>query len=308
FPAAIKSVAEWFPKRERAFATGIFNAGTNVASMFGPFLIAYLTIQYGWRACFIITASAGLLLMIVWLLLYRTPEAHKSVNKAELEHIRSDAPAEDNEPKLSWKAAASLKQTWGFSIAKFLTDPVWWFYLWWLPLYLTDVHKLTLDQIRWPILLVYGIADVGSVFFGWVPGYLIRQGWDAGRARKAAMAMCAALMPISSLAVFADNVWLAVALVSVATACHQGWSANLFTTTSDVFPKRVVGSVVGIGGCVGGLGSAVFASLVPGIIIQHFGYTPAFLAMGFFHLTALLVVHKLMGGLKPITLAPVAVT
>jgi ACS family hexuronate transporter-like MFS transporter len=304
FPAAIKSVAEWFPKRERAFATGIFNAGTNVASMFGPFLIAFLTIQYGWRACFIITASVGFLLMIVWLLLYRTPDAHKGVNKAELEYIHSDAPDEDNEPKLSWKTAATLKQTWGFAIAKFLTDPVWWFYLWWLPLYLADVHKLSIDQIRWPILVVYGIADVGSVLFGWVPGFLNRRGWEMGRSRKTAMAICAALMPISSLAVFADNVWLAVALVSVATACHQGWSANLFTTTSDVFPKRVVGSVVGIGGCVGGLGSALFASLVPGIIIQRFGYTPAFLAMGCFHLTALLVVHKLMGGLKPITLAP----
>lgn len=298
FPAAIKSVAEWFPKRERAFATGIFNAGTNVASMFGPFLIAFLSIRYGWRASFVITASIGAVLLAVWVLVYRTPEAHRGVNQAELAHIRSDGP-ESSERRVNWRAAAAYRQTWGFSVAKFLTDPVWWFYLWWLPLYLADVHKLSIEQTRWPILFVYGIADVGSVLFGWAPGFLMRRGWEPGRARKTAMAACAALMPISSMAVFAGDVWAAVALVSVATAAHQGWSANLFTTTSDVFPKHMVGSVVGIGGCTGGLGSALFASVVPGIVIQHFGYKPVFLAMGCLHLAALLIVHKLMGGLQP---------
>jgi ACS family hexuronate transporter-like MFS transporter len=224
------------------------------------------------------------------------------VNQAELDYIHSDAPdAEETGAKLTWGAAASYKQTWGFTIAKFLTDPVWWFYLWWLPLFLGDVHKLTLEQMRWPILIVYGMADVGSVLFGWIPGVLIRRGWSASRARKTAMAICAGLMPISTMAVFAPGVWGVVAFVSIATAAHQGWSANLFTTTSDVFPKRAVGSVVGIGGAFGGLGGALISSLIPGYVILHFGYIPVFLAMGCFHLTALLIVHLMMGDLRRIT-------
>ncbi len=300
FPASIKSVAEWFPKRERAFATGIFNAGTNVASMIGPFIIAWLNIKYGWRSCFFITASIGALLLLLWVPLYHTPERHRSVNKAELEHIRSDAPEEDKEPKLGWTAVLRYRETWGFAAAKFLTDPVWTFYLWWLPLYLADMHKLRIQQMRWPILGVYGMADVGSVFFGWLSGALILRGWKPGRARKSTMAICAACMPLSAMAVFAPSVWTAIALVSIATACHQGWSANLFTTTSDVFPKNAVGSVVGIGGCAGALGTVLFSSVIPGLVIKHFGYVPVFMAMGCFHLTALAVVHRLMGSLKTV--------
>jgi ACS family hexuronate transporter-like MFS transporter len=303
FPAAIKSVAEWFPKRERAFATGLFNAGANVASMVGPFLIAWLAISYGWRTCFIATAALGIILVALWIPLYREPNRHPLVNKAELEHIHADQDEPLTEPKLGWVAVLKYKETWGFALAKFLTDPVWWFYLWWLPLYLGDVHKLTISETRWPILWVYGMADIGSVLFGWVSGALIRRGWEPARARKTAMGMCAVLMPLSSLAAFAQLPWTAAILVSVATACHQGWSANLYTTTSDVFPKSAVGSVVGIGGFAGAVGGVLFSNVIPGIVIQRFGYTPVFLSMGFFHLTALLVVHRLMGNLKKIRVA-----
>lgn len=302
FPASIKAVAEWFPKRERAFATGIFNAGTNVASMFGPFLIVWLNLQYGWRSSFFITASIGVVLLAIWLPMYRSPERHPGVNKAELEYIHSD-PGEDAEgkqPKLGWGAVLKYKQTWGFAAGKFLTDPLWWFYLWWLPLYLGDQHHVSTQDMRWPLLFCYGMADVGSVFFGWLSGALIRRGWTVSRARKTSMGFCAAAMPIAAMSVFAPTMWTAVFLVSLALACHQGWSANLFTTTSDVFPKQAVGSVVGFGGCAGGLGGALFSSIVPGIIIQRFGYTPVFLGMGCLHLTALLLVHRLMGDLRRI--------
>ena len=303
FPAAIKSVAEWFPAKDRAFATGIFNAGANVASMVGPPVLVFMNQRFGWRACFLITASAGFLWLLFWLLSYRPPEKHPGVNPAELDYIRSDAPKQDAEPGIGWVAALRHRETWGFAVAKFLTDPVWWFYLWWLPLYLADVRKLTLKEAGWAVPFVYLMADVGSVAGGWVSGFLIRRGWPLGRARKTAMALCACAMPISAMAVLAPGPVLAIGLVSLATAAHQGWSANLFTTTSDVFPKEAVGSVVGIGGCAGALGGVLFSSVIPGLVIARFGYKPVFLSMGLFHLTALLVVHRLMGQMKKVRVA-----
>ena len=303
FPAAIKSVAEWFPAKDRAFATGIFNAGANVASMVGPPMLVFMNERFGWRACFLITASVGFLWLLFWLLSYRTPEKHPGVNPAELDYIRSDAPKQDAEPGIGWVAALMHRETWGFAVAKFLTDPVWWFYLWWLPLYLADVRKLTLKEAGWAVPFVYLMADVGSVAGGWVSGFLIRRGWPLGRARKTAMALCACAMPISAMAVLAPGPVLAIGLVSLATAAHQGWSANLFTTTSDVFPKEAVGSVVGIGGCAGALGGVLFSSVIPGLVIARFGYKPVFLSMGLFHLTALLVVHRLMGQMKKVSVA-----
>lgn len=303
FPAAIKSVAEWFPVKDRAFATGIFNAGANVASMVGPPILVIMNQRYGWRACFLITASLGFIWMIFWLLSCHVPEKHPRVNPAELDYIHSDAPEQEAEASIGWARALKHRETWGFALAKFLTDPVWWFYLWWLPLYLADARKLTLKETGWVLPFVYLMADVGSVAGGWVSGFLIRRGWPHGRARKAAMALCASAMPIAALAVLAPSSVLAVGLVSLATAAHQGWSANLFTTTSDVFPKQAVGSVVGIGGCAGALGGVLFSSVIPGLVIARFGYKPVFLSMGLFHLTALLVVHRLMGQMKKVSLA-----
>ena len=304
FPSAIKAVAEWFPKKDRAFATGIFNAGTNVASMVGPPLFVWIAAKYGWRECFLITGAIGFLLVIVWALAYRLPEVHRSVNREELAYIRSDAAESPDAPKIGWAAALRYRETWGFALGKFLTDPVWWFYLSWLPLYLFDVRKFKMMEVGWALPVVYLMADFGSVGGGWLSGFLIRRGWPLHKARKTAMGLCAGLMPIAALSVLAPSPILAIALVSLATASHQGWSANLFTTTSDVFPKQAVASVVGIGGCLGGAGSVIFASLLPGYIVSHFGYTPVFLIMGSFHLTALLVVHKLLGRMEMIRVEP----
>lgn len=279
FPAAIKAVAEWFPKKDRALATGIFNAGTNVASMLGPPLFVWLNIHYGWRSCFIMTGCTGFLWVVLWIVMYRKPPVQAEDKK---------------EPQIGWVETLKYPQTWGFVLGKFLTDPVWWFYLYWLPPYLYDVRKFNLFEIAWALPVIYLMADFGSVGGGWISGFLIRRGWEEGRARKTAMAICAFCMPVAAMCVFAPNAVLTVALISIATAAHQGWSANLYTTTSDVFPRNAVASVTGIGGCAGGFGGFLFSAVIPGFVVAHFGYTPMFLFMGSLHLTALLFIRVLL--------------
>ena len=300
FPAAIKGVAEWFPKKDRAFATGIFNAGSNVASMVGPPMFAAINQVYGWRACFLLTSALGAVWLVFWLTMYHTPEQHPAVGSAELAYICADAAGDANAPKLSWGDVFKYKQTWGYAIAKFLTDPVWWFYLYWVPPYLFDVRHMDLKQIGWMLPVIYLMADFGSVGGGWLSGFLMRRGWPNGKARKTAMGLCAGLMPVAALAVLADGPVLAVGLISIATAAHQGWSANLYTTASDVFPKAATASITGIGGCFGGLGGFLFSAVIPGYVVTHFGYKPMFLMLGAFHLTALIFVHKLLGDMRPL--------
>ncbi|MGH9718805.1 MAG: MFS transporter [Bryobacteraceae bacterium] len=281
FPAAIKGVAEWFPKKDRAFATGIFNAGTNVASMIGPPIFVWMNMQYGWRQSFFITAISGLFWVVLWLIFYRKPDFNPE-------------PGEGKEPQIGWLAALRFRETWGFAAGKFLTDPVWWFYLYWLPPYLYDVRKFDLKEIGWALPVVYLMADIGSVGGGWLSGFFIRRGWETGRARQTTMAIFAAMMPIAAMAVFAPGPVLTIALVSLATSAHQGWSANLFTTTSDAFPRNAVASVTGIGGCAGGFGGFLFSSVIPGFVVSHFGYTPMFVFMGALHLIALFAMRRLV--------------
>jgi len=301
FPAAIKAVAEWFPRKDRAFATGIFNAGTTIASIIGPPVFVWIATTFGWRECFLVTGATGFVLLVFWWIIYRLPEVHRSVNPAELAYIKSDAEERAGAaPQIGWMAALSYKETWGFAVAKFLTDPVWWFYLNWLPPYLFYARKFNLQAVGWAIPVVYITAGVGSIAGGWMAGALMSRGWGHARARKTSMGLCACLMPLGAMAVFAASPVLAIVLIGIATGAHQGWSANLFSTTSDVFPKEAVASVTGIGGAMGGLGGVVISSLLPGYIISHFGYTPIFLMMGFLHLTALLFVQLLLGKMEPI--------
>ena len=291
FPAAIKSVAEWFPVKDRAFATGVFNAGTNVASMIGPPLFYWMQSRLGWRNCFLITAGLGFVWLIAWMATYRLP-------------AQPVEPETGREPKVGWAQALTHRETWGFAGAKFFSDPVWWFYLYWLPLYFYDVRKLDLKQIGWAIPFIYLMADIGSVAGGWMSGWLIRRGWDTGRARKASMLIFAAMMPIGAMSVLADNIVVTILLISLATSAHQGWSANLYTTVSDVFPKGAVASVTGIGGCLGGLGGFLFSAVIPGYVVQNFGYTPVFLTLGCFHLTGWLIAHLLMGNMRRLEVVP----
>jgi ACS family hexuronate transporter-like MFS transporter len=286
FPAAIKSVSEWFPKKDRAFATGIFNAGTNVATMIGPWLFVWMTGIFNWRVCFLLTAASGLVVLLLWFFTKTPPPAQ-----------------EDDEPlgtRISWGRVASYRETWGFAAAKFFSDPVWWFYLFWLPPYFYKVRGFDMKQVAWALPVIYLMADFGSVFGGWLSGYFLRRGWTVGKARKVSMLIFATCMPIAATAVLFENVYVAIGLISLATAGHQGWSANLYTTVSDVFPKSAVASATGIGASVGGLGGVIFSTLLPGYIVEYFGYPPMFAIMACFHLTGLLLLHWLMGDLKPI--------
>lgn len=302
FPAAIKAVTEWFPKKDRAFATGIFNAGTTVAAMVGPPLFVWMSTTFGWRVCFLITASTGAICLVWWWTYYRVPQQHPGVNAAELAIIHDDA-AESREPNISWTAALRHKETWGFALAKFFSDPVWWFYLTWLALYFSEVRGLKLSQIGWALPVVYLTSGLGSIAGGWLSGFFLRRGWPNGRARKVAMAVFALCMPVAATAILAPNVATAVALIGLATAAHQAWAANLYTTVSDVFPKNAVASVTGIGGAAGGFAGFLFSAVLPGYIIQHFGYAPMFVIMGVFHPIAWLCVHYLLGRMEKITTA-----
>jgi ACS family hexuronate transporter-like MFS transporter len=258
FPAAIKTVAEWFPKKERALATGIFNAGTNVGAIVAPLTVPWIAINWGWQWAFILTGAIGFLWLLFWIPLYGRPESHPRVSKAERDHIQSDPP-DPPAAKIPWVNLIPHRQTSAFAIGKYLTDPVWWFYLYWIPPYLRDNHRLDLTTIGLPLIVIYLIADVGSVGGGWLSSMFIKRGWTVNKARKTAMLICAlAVTPIMFVSQV-RNLWGAVALIGLAAAAHQGWSCNLFTTTSDMFPRKAVGSVVGIGGMAGALGGATLA-------------------------------------------------
>jgi ACS family hexuronate transporter-like MFS transporter len=303
FPAAIKTVAEWFPTRERAFATGIFNAGSNVGAILTPIMVPWIALTWGWRAAFIVTGALGFLWLIAWLLIYQPPENHPKVGAAELAHIRSDP----SEPSfaVSWMQLLKYRQTWAFAIGKFMTDPIWWFYLYWLPKFLDARYGIKLAQVTAPLVAIYLLADVGSVYGGWLSGAFIRRGRSVNAGRKLAMLIAAVIIIPTMFAPAATNMWVAVTIVGVAAAAHQWWSANIFTLTSDMFPRFAVGSVVGIGGFFGAAGGVLFQRAT-GWVLQHNGsnYTPVFLACGFAYVTALLIIHLLVPRLERVTLVP----
>lgn len=295
FPAAIKTVSEWFPKKERSFATGVFNAGANVGiiltALFVPWIIAHL----GWRASFIVTGAIGVFVLFWWLAIYRTPEEHPRLSPEELAHIRQDGPP-DHEKPVKWRQLVRYRATWAFAIPKFMTDAIWWFYLTWLPTFFNSNPafdtKLDLKQVGIPFLVIYLVSDAGSVFFGWLATRFIGLGWSVNKARKVTMLICALCVVPIVFASITSSIVVAIALISLATAAHQGWSANLFTTVSDQFPRRAVGSVVGIGGLMGGLGGALLAAKV-GFIINTGGYVPLFIIAGSAYVLALVVLHTL---------------
>ncbi len=297
FPASIKCVAEWFPKKERALATGIFNAGTNAGAIVTPLVVPWITLHWGWRWAFVITGALGFVWLIFWLLLYRKPEEHSRVCKAELEYIRSD-PAE-SVAKVKWISLFPHHQTWAFVTGKFMIDPIWWFYLFWVPDFLQRRHGLSLTKIGVPIMVIYVISDVGSVTGGWLSSWLIKRGKSVNAARKITMLLCAfSVVPI----VFAyrtESMWEAVLLIGLAAAGHQGFSANLFTLSSDLFPAKAVGSVVGIGGMAGAIGGMLIAKIV-GYVLQWTGsYMVPFFIAGFAYLAAVAAIQVLSPKLEP---------
>jgi ACS family hexuronate transporter-like MFS transporter len=301
FPAAIKAVADWFPRRERALATGIFNSGTNAGTMLGATIAPFIAWHFGWRWTFIVTGSLDIVWIVAWLLVFRQPREHSRLSEAEHALIESDRePAPTG--KVRYARLIEKRQTWGFVIAKFLTDPVWWFYLYWVPGYLNTAFHLDLSHLGPPVIIIYAASTVGSVFGGWMSGSLLKRGWAVTPARRTVMMVCAlAVVPVVFVQYAHGQLWIAVTLLCLATAAHQGWSANLFTVASDVFPRSAVGSVVGLGAMGGALGGVVAAPAVGyWLRFSHSAYGPVFFVLGFMYLVALAILHLLVPKLEPV--------
>ena len=298
FPGAIKTTAEWFPKKERAFATGIFNAGSNVGAIVAPLVVPWVALHWGWQSAFIATGALGFVWLLFWIPIYRDPEHHPKLSAAELAYIRSD-PQERSE-SIPWLSLLGHRQSWAFILGKFLTDPIWWFYLYWLPKFLDTSFGVKLGSVAVPLIIIYVVADVGSVGGGWVSSTLIKRGFSVNWGRKIALLIPALLIVPTMFAPHAKTLAAAVAIVSMAAASHQWWSANLFTTASDMFPRRAVASVVGLGGFAGAMGGVLFQRATGRILeATHNNYSIIFMICGLAYVTAWVLIHLLAPRLQP---------
>lgn len=302
FPAALKTVADWFPKGERAFATGVFNSGSNIGAIVAPLMVPVIAAHFGWRSSFLFTGGLDIIWLILWLSFYRQPREHKLITQKELALIEADHSTEAAAVNLPYSKLLTKRAAWAYLFGKFLTDPVWWFYLFWVPGFLHDKYNLDLTHLGLPLIIIYVVADVGSILGGYLSKGMIARGMAPGSARKTAMLICAiCVTPVSLIMFTGGNLWLTVALISLATAAHQGWSANLFTIPSDTFPRKAVGSVAGLGGMGGSVGGMLVAPAI-GIWLDysHKSYGPLFLAAGGAYLLALLVIHLLVPKLEQV--------
>lgn len=291
FPAGIKATTEWFPARERAFATGVFNAGANVGAIVTPLVVPALTLAFGWRMAFVVTGLVSLLWLVAWLAVYRRPRETARLSPAELAHIESD-PA-DPAGKIGWGRIIRHRETWAFALAKFLIDPIWWLFLFWTPDFLAKTYGLDLMSFGPPLVVIYLISDLGSVAGGWSSSAMMKRGVSANAARKLTMLACALLVMPIFFAQYASSLWVAVGIVGLATAAHQAFSANLLTLPSDMFPRAAVGSVVGIGGTAGAVGGMMMAKFTGYVLETTGSYTPIFAVAGSTYLIAVIVIHLL---------------
>ncbi|MCU0916745.1 MAG: MFS transporter [Planctomycetes bacterium] len=297
FPAAVKTVSLWFPKRERALATGIFNAGSNVGALVAPLLVPWLTSRFGWPTAFVVTGALGFLWLAAWWGHYESPERHRRLAPAELAHIRSDPP--DPAVKIPWLALLRYRQTWAFIAGMFLIAPIWWFYLFWLADFLSKKYALSLSRLSLPLVVVYLVADVGSIGGGWLSSWLLQRGWTVNAARKTALLVCALCVVPVFAASSVSHLWVATLLIGLAAAAHQGFSANLYTLVSDTAPRAVVSSIVGIGGMAGAIGGMLYAKFT-GYVLEWTGaYWPLFLIAACAYLVSLAVIHVLSPRLEP---------
>jgi ACS family hexuronate transporter-like MFS transporter len=299
FPASIKTVAEWFPKSERAFATGIFNSGTNIGAIVAPIAVPLLAATWGWRAAFVLTGAIGFVWLAAWLLYYHSVPAHPKLTPAERAYIK-DGAEEAVGAKVPLTEVLGYRQLWAFALGKMLTDPVWWFYLFWLPKFLASEHGIRGTALIPYLTTVYIISDVGSIVGGYLSSALIKRGWSVNAARKTALGAVAAIVPSVILASQTRSAWTAVLLIGLATACHQAWSANIFTLASDMFPRRAVGTVVGFGGFAGGVGGILIAEFAGRVLNRDPSYyLPMFIVGGTLYAVALAVIHLLAPRLEP---------
>lgn len=300
FPGSIKTVGEWFPKKERALATGIFNAGSNVGALITPLLVPWITIQFGWPVAFYATGAVGLLWLVFWLAMYRHPDQHRRVSTAELDYIRSDPVEKNAGPAIPWIRLLGYRATWAFTFGQGLTSPIWWFYLYWVPGFFQKEHGLNLTEVGWPLVIIYLLADVGSVAGGGLSSWLLHRGWSVNAARKTALAACALCVVPVFLVADVSNVWIAACLIGLAAAAHQGWSANVYTIVSDTMPRGSVSSVVGIGGMVAALLGA-FAAKIIGLVLYWTGdYRVLFGTAAVMYLVCLLIIQIVLPKIKPV--------
>ena len=299
FPAAIKAVAEWFPKKERALAIGIFNSGANIGAVVAPVIVPWLTITYGWQAAFIATGAIGFIWLICWMLMYEKPERKKKLSPIELSHIFSDA-KDDSSDVVPWAGLLKYQQTWAFIAGKFFTDPIWWFYLFWLPKFLHQTYGLNITNVGLPLVVIYTIISFGSIGGGWMSSFLIRRGMEILKSRELVMLLCAmCVLPIIA-ASWVSHLWIAVGLIGLAAAAHQGFSANLYAMVSDAMPKKAVGSVTGLGGMAGSVSGMLF-SIVAGYILEWTGsYVSLFFVAAPAYVVALSFIFILTRKAKPI--------
>lgn len=296
FPAAIKTVAEWFPNKERALATGIFNSGANIGAIVAPATAPWVAAHFGWQWAFVLLGVLSAIWIVPWAVTYRQPERHPRLAATELAYIQSDP--QEAAVRVPWVRLVPHRQTWAFLVGKFLTDPIWWFFLYWLAKFLNQQYGLARTGLGWPLVIVYTGSMVGSVCGGWLPAKFLKMGWSLNRARKTAMLICAvAVLPVT-FAATGGKLWLTVALVSLATAAHQGWSANLFTLPSDTFPKQAVASVVGIGGFGGAVGGMLIATLTGLVLERTHSYVPMFVMASLAYLVAIAIIHLVLPTLE----------
>jgi len=303
FPAAVKTVAEWFPRRERAFATGIFNAGSNVGAIVGPAIVPFIALRYSWQHAFIVTGAIGSVWLVAWYAWYQSPHHHPRVSARELAHIGSDAEP-DSPNRIHWRQLIGFRQMWAIGIGKFMTDPIWWFYLYWVPKFLADEHGLRLATLGPPLIVIYLVADIGSVGGGWLSSMLIARGFTVNAARKSTMLLCALCVTPIVFASGTSNLWTAVALISLATAAHQAWSANMFTLASDMFPRNGVGQAVGMAGMAGSIGGMLVATATGWLLTLTGSYLAIFAVASSAYLIALGIIHGLAPTLAPVTWPP----
>ncbi len=307
FPAAIKTVAEWFPKKERALATGIFDSGANIGACVAPILIPWILGMYGWQEAFIITGSVGFLWLLAWRIFYEVPAKEKRLSKEELEYINSDSTVEADDVHIPWINLFKLKQTWAFIIGKFFTDPIWYFFLFWLPSYFNSTFHLDLKKPSLPLVIVYTATTIGAIGGGWLSSYLIKKGWLVYKSRKFVLFLSAlAVLPIM-LARYTTDMWMVIWLISLSVAGNSAWSANIYTIVSDMIPKKAVSSVIGIGGMAGAIGGVIFPLFI-GFILDYYkginnlvaGYNIIFIVCGVSFMIAWILIHFLTPKMKPV--------
>ena len=293
FPAAIKTISEWFPRKERALATGIFNSGSNIGAIVAPLLVPIIALNFGWQAAFIITGLLGFIWLFFWLRLMNSPEDHPGINAAELDLIKADTEENLEKPTSIWKIIRTRK-VWAIAIGKFLTDPIWWFFLYWLPKFLNTTYGLKLDKIGLPLIVAYLIADVGSIGGGWLSSHFLKMGWSINAARKTTLLICAILVVPIYWASGIDDLWPAVILIGLGMAAHTGWSANMYTLATDFFPKKDMGTVVGFIGMAGAVGGMLMASATGHLLEATGSYKILFVIAASMYGIALVIIHLLV--------------